>query len=81
MRNAYAQTAVPPFAVRPRPGAPVAVPLERDELTDARLRPDRWTVRNLFPAPIAQARLWSEIGAHAEALGRARGELDRLRGG
>ena len=38
-RNAWAQTAVPPYAVRPRPGAPVAVPLRWRELESARLRP------------------------------------------
>ena len=32
MRNAYAQTAVAPYAVRARRGAPVATPLEWDEL-------------------------------------------------
>ena len=31
-RNAWAQTAVPAYAVRPKPGAPVAVPLDWDEL-------------------------------------------------
>src|SRR6266496_3036033 len=32
MRNAYAQTAVAPYAVRARAGAPVATPLSWDEL-------------------------------------------------
>jgi bifunctional non-homologous end joining protein LigD len=35
MRNAYAQTAVAPYSIRPRAGAPVAAPLHWDEL-DAR---------------------------------------------
>ena len=43
-RIAYAQHAVAPYAVRPRPQAPVAVPLHWDELSDKTLRPDRWTV-------------------------------------
>ncbi|MET9346294.1 non-homologous end-joining DNA ligase [Streptomyces termitum] len=60
-RNAYAQTAVAPYAVRARPGAPVAAPLSWDDLRDpevhARVRtladadllsegPDPWS-----PAP------------------------------
>lgn len=45
-RNAYAQTAVAPYAVRARPGAPVAMPIGWSELDDPRLAPDRWTVRN-----------------------------------
>jgi bifunctional non-homologous end joining protein LigD len=44
-RNAYAATAVPAYAVRPKPGAPVATPLRWEELEDARLRAQRWTLR------------------------------------
>ncbi|MFI2609405.1 non-homologous end-joining DNA ligase [Kitasatospora sp. NPDC018619] len=43
-RNAYAQTAVTPYAVRALPGAPVATPLGWDELDDPGLTPRRWTV-------------------------------------
>ena len=39
MRNAYAQTAVAPYAVRARRGAPVATPLEWDELTAGACEP------------------------------------------
>ncbi len=45
-RNAYAQTAVAPYSVRARPGAPVATPIEWDEL-DASMKPDRYGVANL----------------------------------
>ncbi len=47
-RHGYAQTVVPPFAIRPRPGAPVAMPVSLADLSDSKLRPDRWTVRNAF---------------------------------
>jgi bifunctional non-homologous end joining protein LigD len=46
-RIAYAQHAVAPYAVRPRPKAPVAVPLYWEELTDRALKPDRWTVKSI----------------------------------
>ncbi|QPP05577.1 ATP-dependent DNA ligase [Streptomyces bathyalis] len=46
-RNAYAQTAVAPYSVRARPGAPVATPIGWSELDDRKLRPDRWNVRNI----------------------------------
>src|SRR3954471_7495072 len=45
MRNGYGQTAVPPYAVRARPGAPVSVPIAWDELS--RVRPAQVTVANL----------------------------------
>lgn len=34
LRNSYAQTSVAPYAVRAKPGAPVATPLEWEELED-----------------------------------------------
>src|SRR5689334_3917952 len=45
-RIAYAQHAVAPYGVRARPKAPTAMPIHWDELGDARLKPDRWTVKN-----------------------------------
>jgi bifunctional non-homologous end joining protein LigD len=46
-RNAYGQTAVPPYAVRASPEATVAAPLDWSELDDGRLRPSRFTVRTI----------------------------------
>jgi len=43
-QNAINKTLVAPFSARPAPGAPVSVPIHCDELDDADLRPDRWTV-------------------------------------
>ncbi|MGZ4246428.1 MAG: non-homologous end-joining DNA ligase LigD, partial [Solirubrobacteraceae bacterium] len=42
----YAQHAVAPYGVRPRRGGPVAMPVHWDELSDAKLAPDRWTIAN-----------------------------------
>jgi bifunctional non-homologous end joining protein LigD len=68
MRNNYAQTAVPPYAVRPRPRAPVATPIEWDELSDSNLRPDRWTIRNVLERLEREGDPWSDVGAHARGL-------------
>lgn len=46
-RNAYAQTAVAPYAVRARPGAPVAAPLSWDDLDDPDLHARRWTITDV----------------------------------
>jgi bifunctional non-homologous end joining protein LigD len=51
-QNAPIKTLVAPYAVRPRPGAPVSAPIRWDELDDPDLRPDRWTISTL-PARIA----------------------------
>ena len=60
-RNGYAQTAVPPYAVRPRPGAPVATPIDWEELSDSKLRPDRWNVTNVLRRLERQGR---PLGGH-----------------
>lgn len=46
MRNAYGQTAVPPYAVRARAGASIATPVDWEELSE--VNPDSYHVRNIF---------------------------------
>jgi bifunctional non-homologous end joining protein LigD len=46
-QNVKNKTLVAPYSPRPRPGAPVSVPIEWDELDDPDLRPDRWTIRTV----------------------------------
>jgi bifunctional non-homologous end joining protein LigD len=47
-QNAINKTLVAPFSARPAPGAPVSVPIRWDELDDADLRPDRWTIATVL---------------------------------
>ncbi|HVL07086.1 MAG TPA: DNA polymerase ligase N-terminal domain-containing protein [Acidimicrobiales bacterium] len=47
-QNAINKTLVAPFSPRPAAGAPVSVPVRWDELDDADLRPDRWTIRTVL---------------------------------
>jgi bifunctional non-homologous end joining protein LigD len=68
-RIAYAQHAVAPYAVRPRPKAPVAVPLHWDELQDPALQPDGWTVKTLGPR-LEEGDPWEGMMRHARALPR-----------
>jgi bifunctional non-homologous end joining protein LigD len=77
-RNGYAQTAVPPYAVRPRKGAPVATPITLDELSDARLRPDRWTLRNVLRRLGSKGDPWADVQAHARGLSAPRKRLAKL---
>jgi bifunctional non-homologous end joining protein LigD len=48
LRNAYAHTAVPPFAVRARKGAPVATPIAWEELDDPDMSSGRFTIRTVL---------------------------------
>ncbi|MGW2718498.1 non-homologous end-joining DNA ligase [Streptomyces sp. NPDC001492] len=77
-RNAYAQTAVAPLTVRPRPGAPVATPITWEQLDDPDLTARRWTIADA----VEQARTdpWAGIMSRGRALGPARRRLDALRG-
>jgi len=47
-RNAYAQTAVAPYAVRAKAGAPVALPIDWSEVESSKLRPDGVGIRQVF---------------------------------
>jgi bifunctional non-homologous end joining protein LigD len=65
-RNTYAQTAVAPYAVRAKPGAPVATPLFWEEVEGA--DPRGWTLRDV-PARIEQrGDPWEGIQAAAGSL-------------
>jgi bifunctional non-homologous end joining protein LigD len=75
LRNGYAATTVAPYAVRARPRAPVATPLRWEELGDAALRPDGWTIRTLGERLARDGDPWAEIDRAARALGKARRAL------
>jgi bifunctional non-homologous end joining protein LigD len=78
MRNAYAQTAVPPYVVRARRAAPVATPLDWEEVRDPRLRPDRFTLRTIFGRLARVPDPWRNLGRRARSLRAARERLERL---
>lgn len=67
-RNAYAQHAVAPYAVRPRAQAPVAMPIRWEELSDRRLAPQRWTVANARDRLASDGDAWKGFARHARAL-------------
>jgi bifunctional non-homologous end joining protein LigD len=66
----YAQHAVAPYAVRARPGAPVAMPIRWDELDDRRLAPDRWTTRTAGRRLADEGDAWKGIARRARTLPR-----------
>ena len=67
-RNAYAQHAVAPYAVRPGEQAPVAMPLNWDELSDRALKSQRWTLRTAPDRLRSDGDAWKGIASHARAL-------------
>jgi bifunctional non-homologous end joining protein LigD len=62
LRNRKAHTAVAPYAVRARAGAPVATPIAWDELADT--TPRRWTLRDMAER-LGEADPWAAFSAAA----------------
>ncbi|UYG07387.1 non-homologous end-joining DNA ligase [Halomonas sp. M4R1S46] len=74
LRNAYGATAVAPYAVRAREGAPVATPLSWSEV-EGGAAPRDWTLGNLLRRLGQKADPWRDLGkrryrldAHRQAL-------------
>jgi bifunctional non-homologous end joining protein LigD len=76
MRNSYAQTAVPPYAVRAKAGAPVAVPIAWREVSDPGLTGSRWNTRNVA-SRLRKKDPWQGLSRHARSLTGPRRKLDR----
>jgi bifunctional non-homologous end joining protein LigD len=79
MRNAYAQTAVAPYAVRARRGAPVATPLEWDELNRRGLRADRFTIRDVPKRLAETGDPWADLRRRGRSLVRPAQRLAKIR--
>ena len=75
LRNSYGQTAVAPYAVRARPGAPVAAPLAWEEV-ERGFDPQGLTVRNVLPRLERGGDPWRNLHRRGRSL---RGARDRLR--
>jgi bifunctional non-homologous end joining protein LigD len=78
-RNAYAQTAVAPYAIRARAQAPVVVPISWRELDKREFRPDGMTIRTIFDRLKKQDDPWKDFWRSAVSLQRARSRLEHLR--
>lgn len=77
-RNAYAQSAVALYSVRPRAGAPVSVPLDWSELRKKSFRPDAITIRNVFARLERIEDPWQRFWSDAASLKAASRKLEKL---
>lgn len=68
LRNEYAQTSVAPYALRAKPGAPVATPLDWDELSDSRLFAQTCTIANIFKRVSRKGDPWANFANHRSSL-------------
>jgi bifunctional non-homologous end joining protein LigD len=68
MRNNYGHTAVAPYSVRPKEGAPVAAPLEWHELEDKKLNAQTFNIKNMQARLQAKGDLWNGIYEQPQSL-------------
>ncbi len=78
LRNAYGQTAVAPYAVRAKPGAPVATPLEWEELGSFELDARSYNIENIFSRLGRKRDPWAEMDEHAQTIGEAEKKLKEI---
>ncbi len=76
-RNGYGQTAVPPYAVRARPRAPVSAPIGWEELS--RVKPDQYTIRSIGRRLRRSGDPWKGLRRRAQGLDKAGERLRKLR--
>lgn len=74
LRNTYAHTAVPPYALRALPGAPVAAPLDWSEV--ASTAPQRYTIRNIRRRLGQRDDPWHDMDRHRQSLAAARDRIE-----
>jgi len=77
-RNAYGQTAIAPYSLRAKPGAPVATPIPRAALDDPDLDSRRYNAQNLFRAISGRDDPWASMRRRARSLDSLSQRLDKL---
>lgn len=78
LRNSYAQNSVAPYAVRALTGAPVACPLDWDELGDPGMHARRYTMENIFRRLGQKEDPWQGMMRRARSLDEPREKLSEL---
>jgi len=78
MRNAYGQTAVMPYSLRAKPGAPVATPLDWEELGTGDLTARSYHIGNLFRRLGQIEDPWADMKRHAAGIAAADEALTSL---
>ncbi len=75
LRNAFAQTAVAPYAVRPKEKAPVAMPISWNEVKDSKLISQRYTIKNVFKHLEKHGDEWEGMHRYARSIKQAQKKL------
>ena len=81
MCNGRGQTAVLPYCTRALPGAPVATPLDWDELSESTFDAQRYNLWNIQRRMRQKEDPWVDMDTAARGIVQARAALDSLRNG
>jgi bifunctional non-homologous end joining protein LigD len=68
VRNSYGHTMVVPYSLRALPGAPVATPIDWQEVRQKSLTPDRYTLSNIFRRLARKKDPWKGMNRQAKDL-------------
>ncbi len=71
LRNAFGQTAVAPYGVRPHDTAPVAAPISWDEVADKKLISARYTIKTIFKRLEKKGDPWEKYENSRKSLATA----------
>jgi len=75
LRNSYSHTAVAPYSVRAKAGAPVATPIAWEELGQGPVESNRYTVQNIFRRLGQREDPWEDFEDSAGSVKSARNKL------
>ncbi|MDX1596039.1 MAG: non-homologous end-joining DNA ligase [Nitrosopumilaceae archaeon] len=78
LRNSYGQNSVAPYSIRAIEGAPVATPLEWDELNRKKINSQYYTIKNIFKRLKQKPDPWKDIGKKSKSIILARKKLDKM---
>ncbi len=79
-RNSYGLTAVAPYSIRAKEGAPIATPLDWEELKDKDLHSQSYNIKNIFKRLRSIKDPWSDMAFHHFLLTPAQSNLMELMG-
>ena len=79
-RNTPGATFAAPYAVRPKPGAPVSAPCTWEEIERGEVHPQSFTLRSMPERLAAVGDLWADMGSAGSSLAGPIREIQRLGG-
>jgi bifunctional non-homologous end joining protein LigD len=77
-RNAFSATYAAPYAVRPRPGAPVSAPCTWEEVESGEVGPESFRLADMKARVTRVGELWGDLHARPASLESAVQKLSRL---